>query len=394
MLFNYPLVLDSLYCCLCVQTFSLLFFKPIPWGITYPHLEFVSKQTVWLQSHPFLFWLDTASISFTWFPFRKWSPNTEVTSFIFLPQVRQVSCYLSSASQYIISQDRQSLESDVKVDSWKEGNRMEGRLGPSSVALVRSEEASCPVAEPLSCLWHAFSRFPVLCLAWTCSLPSVLCAHDSLPNTFPIQSQSVLLVGKKASWYVVVWRRQWHPTPVLLPGKSHGWRSLVGCSPWGRWEADTTERLPLHLSLSYIGEGNGSPLRCSCLEDPGDGGAWWAAVYGVSQSQARLEWLSSSGSVLLFSHSAVSCSLWPHKLQHTRLPWPSASLLSFLKLMPTESVMLSDHRTLCHSSPLVLKLSQHQSLFQRVGFLNQVTKVVELQLQNQSFQWIFRVDFL
>ena len=42
-------------------------------------------------------------------------------------------------------------------------------------------------------------------------------------------------------------KRQWHPTPVLLPGKSHGRRSLVGCSPWGRWESDTTERLPFHF---------------------------------------------------------------------------------------------------------------------------------------------------
>ena len=51
-------------------------------------------------------------------------------------------------------------------------------------------------------------------------------------------------------------RRQWQPTPVLLPGKSHGWRSLVGCSPWGRKEPDTTERLHFHFSLSCIGEGN------------------------------------------------------------------------------------------------------------------------------------------
>ena len=50
------------------------------------------------------------------------------------------------------------------------------------------------------------------------------------------------------------WRRRWHPTPVLLPGKSHGWRSLVGCSPWGREESDTTERLHFHFSLSCIGE--------------------------------------------------------------------------------------------------------------------------------------------
>ena len=80
-------------------------------------------------------------------------------------------------------------------------------------------------------------------------------------------------------------RRQWHPTPVLLPGKSHGQRSLVGCSPWGCQESDTTERLHFHFSLSCIGEGNGNPLQCSCLENPRDGVAWWAAVYGVTQSR-------------------------------------------------------------------------------------------------------------
>ena len=79
-------------------------------------------------------------------------------------------------------------------------------------------------------------------------------------------------------------RRRWQPTPVLLPGKSHGRRSLVGCSPWGREESDRTERLHFHFSLSCIGEGNGNPLQCSCLENPRDRGAWWAAVYGVAQS--------------------------------------------------------------------------------------------------------------
>ena len=87
--------------------------------------------------------------------------------------------------------------------------------------------------------------------------------------------------------------RQWHPTPVLLPGKSHGQRSLVGCSPCGREKWDTTERLPFHFSLPCIGEGNGSPLQGSCLENPRNGGAWWAAVYGVAQSQTRLKRLSS-----------------------------------------------------------------------------------------------------
>ena len=92
------------------------------------------------------------------------------------------------------------------------------------------------------------------------------------------------------------WRRQWQLTPSLLPGKSHGGRSLGGCSPWGRKESDMTEWLPFHFSLSCIGEGNGNPLQCSCLENPRDGGAWWAAVVGVTQSRTRLERLSSSSS--------------------------------------------------------------------------------------------------
>ena len=62
------------------------------------------------------------------------------------------------------------------------------------------------------------------------------------------------------SYTIYLRRRQWHPTPVLLPGKSHRWRSLVGCSPWGCWGSDTTERLHFHFSLSCIGEGNGNPL--------------------------------------------------------------------------------------------------------------------------------------
>ena len=86
------------------------------------------------------------------------------------------------------------------------------------------------------------------------------------------------------------------PDPVLLPGKSHGQRSLVGCSPWGRWGSDTTERLHFPFSLSCIGEGNGNPLQCSCLENPKDGGAWWAAVYEAVQSRTRLKRLSSSSS--------------------------------------------------------------------------------------------------
>ena len=77
-------------------------------------------------------------------------------------------------------------------------------------------------------------------------------------------------------------------------GEPGGLPSMGSCSPWGRLESDTTERLHFHLSLSYIGEGNGTPLQCSCLENPRDRGAWWAAVYGVTQSRTRLKQLSSS----------------------------------------------------------------------------------------------------
>ena len=97
----------------------------------------------------------------------------------------------------------------------------------------------------------------------------------------------------------ILWRRKWHPTPVLLPGKSHGWRSMVGYSLWGREESDTTERVHFYFSLSCVGKGNGNPLQYSCLENPRARGAWWAAVYGVSQSWTRLKRLSSSSSRIL-----------------------------------------------------------------------------------------------
>jgi len=111
-------------------------------------------------------------------------------------------------------------------------------------------------------------------------------------------------------------RRQWHPTPVLLPGKSHGWRSLVGFSPWGLKESDTTEWLHFHFSRSYIGGGNGNPLQYSCLENPGDGGAWWAAIHGVAQSQTRLKWLSSSSSSSIYYWAA-----WHGKCKQRLTVW-------------------------------------------------------------------------
>ena len=70
----------------------------------------------------------------------------------------------------------------------------------------------------------------------------------------------------------------------------------VGCSPWGCEGLDKTERLHFHFSLSCIGEGNGNPLQCSCLENPRDGGAWWAAICGVAQSRTRLKRLGGGSS--------------------------------------------------------------------------------------------------
>ena len=115
-------------------------------------------------------------------------------------------------------------------------------------------------------------------------------------------------------------RSQWHPTLVLLPGKSHGWRGLVGYSPCGLKKSDVTEWLHFHFSLSFIGEGNGNPVQCSCLENPRDGGAWWAAIYGVAQSWTWLKRLSSSSSRSTrtsLEAQAVKClpTMWETQVQ-------------------------------------------------------------------------------
>ena len=108
-------------------------------------------------------------------------------------------------------------------------------------------------------------------------------------------------------------RRQWPPTPVLSPGKPHGRRSLVGCSPWSLYESDMTERLHFHFSLSCLGKRNGNPLQCSCLENPRDRGAWWAAFYGVAQSWTRLKRLGGSSSR---SGPVVHCLSENHWVSH------------------------------------------------------------------------------
>ena len=134
------------------------------------------------------------------------------------------------------------------------------------------------------------------------------------------------------------WRRQWQPTPVLLPGKSHGWRSLVGCSPWVRKDSDMTEQLHLPFSLSCIGEGNGNPLQCSCLENPRDGGAWWAAVYGVAQSWTQLNQLSSSSSSRQTRHPL---SMWGFSIKEIHDIWV------WIFTFPMDLEFLGPYSSLC-----------------------------------------------
>ena len=93
-----------------------------------------------------------------------------------------------------------------------------------------------------------------------------------------------------------MWRRQWHPTPVLLPGISHGRRILVGCSPWGRYELDTTERLHFHFSLFTFmhGRRRWQPTPVFLPGESQGRGSLVAAVYEVTQSRTWLKLLSSS----------------------------------------------------------------------------------------------------
>ena len=218
----------------------------------------------------------------------------------------------------------------------------------------------------------------------------------------------------------------WHHTPVLLPGKSHGRRSLEGCSPWGRWGSDMTEQLHFHFSLSCIGEGNGYPLHCSCLENPRDGGAWWAPE-SMGSHRVGHDWSDSAAAAaaadahavrngtiqknlsgdmwativkqrteelahlhtihwhvqftsVQFSHSIMSDSLRLHELQHTRPPCPSPS--------PRVHSNSRSSSQWCHpaiSSSVVPfssgpNPSQHQSLFQWVNSSHEVAKILEFWL--------------
>ena len=143
-------------------------------------------------------------------------------------------------------------------------------------------------------------------------------------------------------------RRQWHPTPVLLPGKSHGWRSLVGCSPWGREESDTTwlEWLHFHFSLSCIGEGNGNPLQCYCLENPRDGEPGGLPSMGLHK--VRHDWydLAAATTWKLCPQKSFALSNWalfnkaPHGWFNSFENLPYLTLLLTIWLVPWHSEVL------------------------------------------------------
>ena len=134
------------------------------------------------------------------------------------------------------------------------------------------------------------------------AMPLIKCTNLTVQFTY-----SIIMLHIKAALSVMLVTQSGEGNGTLLQysclENPQGQRSLVGCSPWGCEESDTTERLHFHVSLSCTGEGNGNPLQCSCLENPRDGGAWWTAVYGVAQSQTRLKRLSSR------AHSVTLCYL-------------------------------------------------------------------------------------
>ena len=179
------------------------------------------------------------------------------------------------------------------------------------------------------------------------------------PQEIPVFEPIVFCLELLRDTYHFLWRRQWHPTPVLLPGKSQGQRNLVGYGPEGHKELDTTEVTEHTCTHIYV-------CVYVCVR---------VCVYQFSS----------------VSRSVVSDSLQPHRLQHSRPPCPSPTPGAHSYSFHQVSDAIQPSHPLLSPSPPTFNLSQHQGLFQWVSSSRQVAKVMELQLH--SFQWIFRTDF-
>ena len=162
----------------------------------------------------------------------------------------------------------------------------------------------------------------VIACALGCQL--VLIPPSSLLNCFPCGLQTTSSYTKIAQpapiiaygqipliilyiyMYVCIYiyqRRQWHPTPVLLLGKSHGRRSLVGCSPWGCEESDMTERLHFHFSLSCIGEGNATHSSVLAWRIPGTGEP--GGLPSMGSHRVRYDWSDLAAAAYIYTHLLV-----------------------------------------------------------------------------------------
>ena len=125
-------------------------------------------------------------------------------------------------------------------------------------------------------------------------LPWKVSCFPTLRNPNPLMLWSFKFLSS------LTYLREGNGSPLQYSCLEKSQKSLVGCCLWGRTGLDTTEWLHFQFSLSCIGEGKGNPLQCPCLENPRVGGAWWAAVFGVAQSRTWLKRLSNSSIYLLF----------------------------------------------------------------------------------------------
>ena len=173
-------------------------------------------------------------------------------------------------------------------------------------------------------LIHILNNLSVFFYFFRLCLYFIFIAFEAIPSIDFIFAKLSLIIHNVDSLMLLAW--EIHVFPYFLQNtwfwdflQYHGRRSLVGCSSWGRWGSDTTERFHCYFLLSCIGEGNGNALQSSCLENPRDGGAWWAAVYGVAQSRTRLKRLSSSSSSTIlkaFLWQALLTGFWTWMLSH------------------------------------------------------------------------------